>query len=582
MSSKLRVTIQDKVKKYHQAIKMATMENVGVRFAREMKKWLCRNDLFYLLAITGHNRIAEMREVYQPFCDMVSLQTWKVVELGMYPASEGMVACKDIGEELDMQRMFLCYRSFYKTTIVTIGHSCQLLLNFPNIHIVLCHNKQNTSSLNLVAIKNLFTSRPELSPGNMAMLKEEYGVTAPLTLQTLFPECVPETKEWGSGEKFSLANRTDWQRPEANVQAVGVDTEITGGHWDVAKKNDLVTEKAVNTEEQIGKTDDWDARFMNGHFTNITMPLQDYEGTRYHYNDLYSKKLKEAGIRKVLIPVLKDLKLFLDGDDGQITHPSRYKREDIMAMYDYDRWVFMCQQMLQPDDPAKKRFTDDMINYYDGMPDNVNCYLLVDPAGERKKKSDYTSMTVVGVNTSGKKMIVDLVRDKIGPDERVDLAVDLIKRYKIRDIGWEKIGLSNDTFYLNKRFKEDKINCVIHEIISHTQSKNDRIRDILVPQYARGEWLWPKERVHFSKFHVKNIDMVEELKNEFLQFPHGSHDDMLDTQTFLSQISVIHPEEKKAVENKELTLGKYIKIKEDRIKAGKRDPWGGMNLAGRI
>lgn len=580
--SKLRQSIRERLSLFDKYIKKASTKEVALTMMREKKRWLCRNDLFYLLCITGHNSIAKWKDVYQPFCDQVSLMTWKVVQLKIQPPSEMMIPLKNVVDntkELKMQRMFLCYRAFYKTTVITIGHSCQLLLNFPNIHIVLCHNRQDTSSKNLVAIKNLFLNTPKLEEETKKVIEQEYGIKVPLDLKTLFPECVPDQKKWDSTEKFSLANRTDWQRPEPNVQAVGADTEITGGHWDVAKKNDLVTEKSINTEDQINKTRDWDARFNQGHFVDTKFPLQDYEGTRYHFLDLYSTKLEKKNIHTVEVPIVKDLVSFLKGDDTQITHPQRYSRSDIMNLYDDDRWVFMCQMMLKPEDPSKKRFTPDMIHRYDALPEVLRKYLLVDPAGEQKKRSDYTAMTVVGISPGNKYYIVDMIRDKMAPDQKTNKAIELIKRHDIKDVGWEKIGLNNDTFYLEERRKQEGLNFRLVEIDSQTRSKIDRIRDILVPQYTRGQWLWPNKNVlmYFSQYEGKTIDMIGQLETEMMQFPNGLHDDMLDTLTFLMQMSPIAPIVEPKVEYLGMTFGEYTRIKEDRLARQGSDPWSRMD-----
>lgn len=583
---KIRDSIRAKVKSFDWAIKQASNDAVALTLQREKKRWLCRNDLFFLTCVTGHDKICQWKEIYQPFCDEVSLMTWKVVREKIQESSEDMLHWREVADTDDFcfQRLYLCYRAFYKTTVVTICHSMQLLLNFPDIHIVLCHNKQDTSSKNLMSIKSLFLNRPKLNKETKEMLFNEYGVLS-ANICELFPECLPDGKEWGSTEKFSLNNRTDWQRPEHNVEAKGVDTEITGGHWQVAKKNDLVTEKSVNTEDQIKKTDDWDQRFNKGHFDDFKQPLQDYEGTRYHYLDLYSKKLKDKKIKLVEIPIVKDLEAFKGGDDSQIMHPLRYKRHDIMRAMADDIWVFMCQLMLRPEDPAKKRFTPEMIHYHDYLPPNTwNC-LLVDPADSVTKRSDYTAMSVIGLSAKHNYLLYTM-RDKLAPDKKVELAADLADRFCVKEIGWEKIGLTSDIFYLREKLKEREISPLITEINRHNQNKNNRIRDILVPEYTNGKWLWPKrgEMMYFSEFHMKNIDMIEELEMELMQFPNGVHDDMLDTQAFLKYLKTVQrPDDAEILyEKKGMTFGDYAKIKEERLKKKRRYGWGNMDNRVRI
>ena len=222
---KLRQAIDNKVLKFNEAIKSAKSENVALELLRDKKRFLCQNDLFYLCCLTKNDEIAKYLEYYQPFCDEVSLMNWKIVSLGMHKANMYMLPVAEVTDTPDtdlnfMQRLYLCYRTFYKTTIITKIHSLQLLLNFPNIHIVLCHNKQENSSDNLVSIKNYFLTTD---------------------LKTLFPKYIPDTKDWGNMSGFSVACRTDKGRSEENIEAVGVDTEITGRHYQIAKKNDLVT-----------------------------------------------------------------------------------------------------------------------------------------------------------------------------------------------------------------------------------------------------------------------------------------------------------------------------------------------------
>jgi hypothetical protein len=190
---KIRQSIEARVKRFDEAIRSARSEKVALQLLRDKKRWLCRNDLFYLCALTGNHKISTLPSVFVPFCDEVSLMNWKIIQLGMFNPSDGMLRIDEVAdiEDLFEQRLYLCYRAFFKSTILTKVHSLQLLLNFPNIRICLLHNKQDNSSDNLITIKNFFRST-------------EVGV--------LFPECIPDGKEWGNLSGFSLANKTDISR----------------------------------------------------------------------------------------------------------------------------------------------------------------------------------------------------------------------------------------------------------------------------------------------------------------------------------------------------------------------------------
>ena len=61
--------------------------------------------------------------------------------------------------------------------------------------------------------------------------------------------------------------------------------------------------------------------------------------------------------------------------------------------------------------------------------DGMNVYILYDPANTKKKASnhdpDYTAMIVVGLASDNNYYILDLVRDRLNPTERVDKLFNL-------------------------------------------------------------------------------------------------------------------------------------------------------------
>src|SRR3990167_11000456 len=130
----LRKAINDVSGRYDLAIAEAKSDKVALVLLREKKRFLCRNDLFYLCKITGNEKIAENPEYYEPFCDEVSLMNWQVVRKGIHLANSEMLKLGDVTDNPDedlkfVKRLYLCHRIFYKTTIISKVHSLQLLLN---------------------------------------------------------------------------------------------------------------------------------------------------------------------------------------------------------------------------------------------------------------------------------------------------------------------------------------------------------------------------------------------------------------------------------------------------------------------
>lgn len=546
-NSKLRESVRSRLDAFDGLCYRASTEQNRRHYIRMKMRWRSRNDLFWLTSQLGESfsEIVKYPGFYEPFCDEVSLMNQKLVFHNLHRPSMEFLQGKalaltemllpdevaDKEEMTRLQRLYLCFRTFWKSSIITKLHTLQMILNFPNLHVVLCHNKQETSSDNLESIKNLLRISP---------------------LKVWFPELVPQSKDWGNKSGFSVDNRSDMGRSEETVMAVGVNTEITGPHWQIAKKNDLVTEDSVTTEEQISKTQEWDARFNTGNFDSPDMPIQDYEGTRYHFADLYSKLKGNPNLKLIEIPI--------QDKEGHPTVSSRLSRDSIKKIRsNTTSWTFSCQHLLKPEDPEKARFKKEFIFYWDKIPDGTKFVLLVDPASERKKRNDYTAMLVVGMCGS-KRFLKYGIRDKLSPTQRIQKAIELIGDHGVKDVLWEAIGFqTTDCFYLEERRRRDHLHFTVHEIKSQTVSKNDRIFS-LIPQYEEGNWFWPEKGCVIEKgiFDGRNYDLTEELEREALQFPNCEHDDLLDAMTFIDRADISTGQEKILEVKGPPTMGDYV------------------------
>src|SRR3990167_11370798 len=103
----LRQSIEEKVKKWDEVIRVAKSEKVALALFREKKRWLCRNDLFYLCCLTGNEEIKRLGNIFRDFCDEVSMQSWQAVRLGIHEPSEDMLTAQQAGlEDTRTQRLY--------------------------------------------------------------------------------------------------------------------------------------------------------------------------------------------------------------------------------------------------------------------------------------------------------------------------------------------------------------------------------------------------------------------------------------------------------------------------------------------
>ena len=548
----LRQAIEAKKLLWDDAIRSAVSEKVAHRLVRDKFRWMCRNDLYKLGELLGYKKF--VKHYHQPMCDMVSLMNWQIVKLGIMPASEDMLRLEEVPEDLGkLQRLFLLFRSAYKTTIITKLHTVQLLLNFPNIHIAISHNTQINASDNLVSVKNLFQTT---------------------NLKIWFPEYVPKGRDWGNSSGFSVACRTDFGLNGDNVEAIGINTEVTGRKYHIFKNDDIVTDKSVTNEEQIKQSRDY-LELHKSLFVNPSIRVEDYAGTKYHFADAYATLQEDPNIEKLI-----DKVMYEDKDGDVVWNEKKYKSR-VPELYSADGirglmtspYIFNCQYMLSPEDPQKVKFTKEMIQYVNEIPEGLNYYLVVDPADSEEKRACYTAMKVIGVDSADNWFWVDGLFDKIDDRERIDEAIRLAQKWKVFEVLWEKISFGRtDCRNLERKRRETK-NCTwqVREIPASKMSKDDRILG-LNDRYSRKKVYWLPRLNYYSRFEGKTIDLIEKQEYEFLGFPLVSHKDLLDAESFMLQIDLI-----KGDKTPEQKQSKYAHIKDPQQRAITQVFWDDFN-----
>lgn len=534
---KLRQSINKQIALFDNAIRQAKSEKVALILLRDKKRWLCRNDLYYLGLLTGHlewkegspKPIGFVKRFHEPFCEQVSLMNWQLIDKGLFTQPEGLLKIEDVVDSAadlgKSRRLFLKFRSAYKSTIVTKLHIIQLLLNFPDIHICISHNTQINASDILISIKRLFLTTD---------------------LKRLFPEYLPNTRDWGNNTGFSLANRKDFVMTGDNVEAIGINTEVIGRKFHVFKNDDIVTDKSVTNEEQLRQS----IQYVEMHkslFVNPSLPIEDYSDTTYHYADATIVLQEDPDVE-----THKQEALIEDESGDVVWQDKKYRRvipehhsieglgkEGVSGLMK-DPDIFNLQYMLNPASPRKVKFTKGMIQTFDFIPEGLNYYLMVDPADSEEKRACYTAMKVIGIDKDEDWYWVDGVFDKIDDRERIDLAIELALKWNVFEVLWENLsfGRTDCRNYERERRKHPGITAQIREINASRTSKDDRILG-LNDRYSRKKVWWPPKLNYYSKFEGKVIDIVKAQEYEFLGFPLVSHKDLLDAESFLLQIDTI-------------------------------------------
>lgn len=418
------------------------------------------------------------------------------------------------------RKLWLWSRGFFKTSIITISHSVYLILNNPDIRILLDSYTISIAEDILRSIKNQFIGNSDF--------------------RGLFPEYCPVPNsvgkiEFGTSQEFTVPCRKNLTYKEPTMMCAGVGTNLAGLHFDWHKHDDLVTKFSVTNDTQIQESKDhyYSLRSL---FDNPGCPREDVVGTIYHFNDLYCDFRKSGQFKESFNPV---------DFDGIPVFPERLNQLQMdelqLAIGPYE---YQTQYKLNPVNPKDAKFKSEWLKEYESLPSGLAEYICVDPASTTKKRSDYTVLERWGVGFDGRHYLIEGIRDKMTAFQRIDALFAFVRRAKnLKWVTYEVIGgRHGDLEVIDQRQQSEKLFFHVKETKGSSASKVDRIEQRLVPQYHSGKILFPRSSYFRSVHDGKLYDFIELLKIEYLQFPFTEHDDILDCQAQMFEEQMVRGE----------------------------------------
>lgn len=409
--------------------------------------------------------------------------------------------CREVQDSPD-GHLDLWSRGHYKSSILTFGMTVQDILNNPDITI------------------GIFSHTRPIAKGFLRQIKREFESNE--WLKALFPEILyanpkAESPKWSEDDGIIVKRRSNPK--EGTVEAWGlIDGQPTSKHYKLRVYDDVVTRESVTTPEMIQKTTE--ALELSSNLGS-TGGKERYAGTRYHFNDTYSEIIRRGAALPRVYPATVD---------GTVEGtPVLLSREDLdKKRRDQGPYTFAAQMLLNPIADDTQGFKSDWVNYYKQVGDykNYNKYILVDPANEKKKSSDYTSMVVIGLGQDENYYVLDAIRDRLNLTERADALFSLHKRWKPMRVGYERYGIMSDIQHIQDRQQRENYRFEIVELAGKL-SKPDRIRR-LIPLFETGRMYFP-ETIYRTDYEGKVVELVQAfVEHEYKAFPVGLHDDMLD------------------------------------------------------
>jgi predicted phage terminase large subunit-like protein len=393
-------------------------------------------------------------------------------------------------------------REHYKSTLITFALTIQDLLNDPE------------------QTFGIFSHTRPIAKAFLKQIKRELEYNQ--QLKDLYPDILwqhprKEAPKWSDDDGLIIKRKSNPK--ESTIEAWGlVDGQPTSKHFSKLVYDDVVTRESVTTPDMIRKTTEaWELSLNLG----AEGGAKRYIGTRYHANDTYATMLHRGSV----IP-----RIYAATDDGTPNgEPVFLKKESLMVKRrDMGAYTFASQMLLNPVADETQGFNQSWLETYEnGVTfEGMNKYIVIDPANEKKKTSDYTAIFVVALGSDSNYYIADMVRDRLNLTERADALFRLHRKYMPIGVGYEKYGMQSDVQHIKDRMGRENYHFSITELGGRL-SKLDRIRR-LIPLFESGR-VWFPPSMFRTDYEKKTHDLVSVfIEEELKAFPVSMHDDMLD------------------------------------------------------
>jgi phage terminase large subunit-like protein len=306
---------------------------------------------------------------------------------------------------------------------------------------------------------------------------------------------------------------------DPTIKAVGLTGTITGFHATHVFLDDMVEPNNAYTE---GGRYEVKARYSQLASVETTGAREVVVGTRYHPADLYSDLMEMVepefddsgeiiGERSVY-----DFKVEVVEDEGKFLWPKESRPDGKMFGFDHkelarkkakylDKTQFFAQYYQEPNDPESNRLSYDGFQYYEPSflrrsmggwkfkESALNIYASIDFAFTVSKKSDFTAIVVVGIDSRNNVYVLDIERFKTDKIQGLyDKVAEMHSKWQFNKLRAEVNSaqgmIARD---LKDRLRQEGMRLSIDTASPNRWqgSKEERIAAVLEPRYENGN-MW--------------------------------------------------------------------------------------------
>ena len=256
--------------------------------------------------------------------------------------------------------------------------------------------------------------------------------------------------------------------------------------------------------------------------------------TRWHSDDVIGRltdptnpyyNAQEAAKWKIIrFPAIAEEDDPLGRAPGEALWPEAFDLDFLHSQQRLDPLGFAALYQQRPTVADGVLFRRENMQFYRSgeLPENLRMYCASDHAVATGQRNDYSVLIKVGVDKQNNIWIVDVLRSKMTSDRAVEAMLAMAGGPNKPLLWWAERGHISKSIgpFLRKRMLETGTYINLVEVTPATD-KEQRAQSIAA-RVAMGKVYFPSDKL-----------WTEELVNELLAFPNGTHDDQVDALAYI-------------------------------------------------